>query len=82
MKEIPPKAEEEMDMKKNLGIAVMNFFGIAALIGLLDLFAARFNFTVFTQIVNRPAHIAFIAVLGLILAVGAFFRPSRTAQAA
>ena len=62
-------------MKKNLGIAVMNFFGMAALIGLFDLLAARLNFAVFAQIISRPAHIAFIGVLGLILAVGAFFRP-------
>ena len=62
-------------MKRNLGIAVMNFFGVAALIGLLNLLAARFNFAVFAQTISRPAHIAFIGVLGLILAVGAFFRP-------
>ncbi len=70
-------------MNKNLGIAAMNFFGLAALIGLFDLLAARLNFAVFAQIIARPAHIAFVAVLGLILAVGAFFRPRmpRSAQA-
>jgi len=62
-------------MKKNLGIAVMNFFGLASLVGLFDLLAARFNFAVFAQIISRPAHIAFIGVLGLMLAVGAFFNP-------
>ena len=71
-------------MKKNLGIAVMNFFGVATLIGLFDLLAARLNFAVFAQIISRPAHIAFICVLGLILAVGGFFRPQmrHSAQAA
>ena len=53
-------------MKKNLGIAVMNFFGIATLIGLIDLLAARFSFAAFTQTISRPGHIAFVAVLGLI----------------
>ena len=53
---------------------------LAALIGLFDLLAARFSITVFTQIINRPGHIAFIAVLGMILAVGAFFRPLRLSE--
>ena len=72
--------KEEMNMKKNLGIAVKNFFGIAVLVGLLDLLAARFSLDVFAQTLSRPGHIAFICVLGLILAVGAFIRPSRKAQ--
>ena len=67
-------------MKKNLEIAVINFFGIAALVGLLDLFAALLSFAAFTQIISRPGHIAFAGVLGLILAVGAFFRTSRNDQ--
>ncbi len=67
-------------MKKNLEIAVKNFAGIAVLIGLLDLLAARFSLDVFAQTLSRPGHIAFICVLGLILAVGAFIRPSRKAQ--
>ena len=67
-------------MKKNLEIAVINFFGITALIGLLDLLAARFSFAAFAQIFNRPGHIAIVCVLGLILAVGAFFRTSRNDQ--
>ena len=62
-------------MKKTLGIAVMNFFGTAALIGLFDLLATRFNFEAFMQIASRPAHIVFVIALGLILAAGAFFRP-------
>jgi len=69
-------------MKKNLGIAVRNFFGIAALVGLLDLLAARFSFDVFTQTLGRPGHLAFVCVLGLILAAGAFARPRRNAQGA
>ena len=72
--------EEEMNMKKNLEIAVINFIGIAALIGLLDLLAARFSFAAFTQIISRPGHIAFVCVLGLILAVGAFFRTHSNKQ--
>ena len=67
-------------MKKNCGIAVKNFFGIAVLVGLLDLLAARFSFEVFTQTIGRPGHITFICALGLILAVGAFVRPSRKEQ--
>ncbi len=67
-------------MKKNLEIAIINFFGISALIGLLDLLAARFSFAAFAQIFNRPGHIATVCVLGLILAVGAFFRTSRNDQ--
>ncbi len=67
-------------MKKNLEIAVINFFGIAVLIGLIDLFAARFSFAAFTQIFNRPGHIVSVCVLGLILAVGAFFRTSSNKQ--
>ncbi len=65
-------AQEETNMKKNLGIAVENFLGIAAMISLLDLLAARFDFDVFKQIIGQPGHIAFVVVLGLILAVGAF----------
>ena len=67
-------------MKRNLEIAVINFFGIAALIGLLDLLAARFSFAAFTQTISRPGHIASVCVLGLILAVGAFFRPDSSKQ--
>ena len=67
-------------MKKNLEIAVIHFFGITALIGLLDLLAARFSFAAFTQIFNRPGHIATVCVLGLILAVGAFFRTRSNKQ--
>ena len=67
-------------MKKNLVNAVMNFFGVAVLVGMLDLLAARFSFAAFTQIISRPGHIAFAGVLGLILAVGAFFRASRNDQ--
>ena len=69
-------------MKKNLEIAVINFFGITALIGLLDLLAARFSFAAFAQIFNRPGHIATVCVLGLILAVGAFFQPRRSMKTA
>ena len=69
-----------MNMKKNLENAVINFFGIAALIGLLDLLAARFSFAVFTQTISKPGHIAFIGVLGLILAAGAFFQPRSNKQ--
>ena len=53
-------------MKKNLGTAVMNFIGIAGLVALLDLLAARFSFDVFRQIIGKPGHIAFVGVLGLI----------------
>ena len=67
-------------MKKNLEIAVINFFGIAALVGLLDLLAARFSFDVFTQTIGRPGHITFVVVLGLILAVGAFVQPHSKEQ--
>ena len=67
-------------MKKNLEVAVKNFAGIAVLIGLLDLLAARFSLDVFAQTLSRPGHIAFAGVLGLILAVGAFFRASRNDQ--
>lgn len=59
-------------MKKNLGIAVESFLGIAAMISLFDLLAARFDFDVFKQIIGQSGHIAFVIVLGLILAVGAF----------
>ena len=59
-------------MKKNLEIAVIYFFGIAALIG--------FSFAAFAQIFNRPGHIATVCVLGLILAVGAFFRTRSNKQ--
>ena len=70
-----------MSMKKNIGIAVMNFFGLASLVALLDLMVARFNTAVFAQIVSRPSHLAFVAVLGLILAVAPFVRPRRAAAA-
>ena len=63
-------------MKKHLGNAVENFLGIAAMVSLFDLLAARFDFDVFTQIIGRPGHIAFAVVLGLILAVGAFTGPA------
>ena len=69
-------------MKKTAGIAVMNFFGISALIGLLDLVAARFDIAAFVRIAARPAHLAFIAVFGLILAAAAFVRPQHAAAAA
>ena len=69
-------------MKKNLETAAMNFVGIAGLIGLIDLLAARFSFDVFSQILFRPGHIAFIGVSGLILAAGAFIRPCHTKQTA
>ena len=69
-------------MKKNLGVAVMNFSGIIALIGLLDLLAARFSFDVFKQIIGRSGHIAAVGVLGLILAIGAFVQPRRNVQEA
>ena len=69
-------------MKKALGIAVKNFFGIAVLVGLLDLLAARFSLDVFAQTLSRPGHIAFICVLGLILAADAFVRPNRNVQKA
>ena len=65
-------------MKKNLGIAVMNFFGTAGLIALLELFVARFNTATFTQIFTRPAHLAFVAVFGLILGAAAFVRPANS----
>ena len=69
-------------MKKNLGTAVKNFFGIAALLCLFDLFASRFDLAKFTEIIGRPGHIAFVTVLGLILAAGAFARPRRSVQTA
>ena len=67
-------------MKKKLGAAVMNFIGIAGLVLMLDLLAARFSIDVFTQTISRPGHIAFIGVLGLILAADAFIRPCHTEQ--
>ena len=67
-------------MKKSIGIAVMNFFGSAALIGLLDLLAARFSFAAFRQIISKPGHIAFACVMGLVLAAGAFVLPRHNAQ--
>lgn len=69
-------------MKKNLEFAVVNFFEIVVLVGLLDLLAARFSFDVFTQTIGRPGHIAFVVVLGLILAVGAFVQPHSKEQTA
>ena len=74
--------KEGNNMKKALGIAVKNFFGIAVLVGLLDLLAARFSLDVFAQTLSRPGHIAFICVLGLILAADAFVRPNRNVQKA
>ena len=68
-------------MKKNIGVAVMNFFGLASLVALLDMMVARFNTTVFVQMFTRPAHLAFIGVLGLILAVAPVVRPRRAAAA-
>ena len=67
-------------MRKKLGTAVMNFIGIAGLVLMLDLLVARFSFDVFTQIISRPGHIAFVGVLGLILAIGAFVQPRRDVQ--
>ena len=64
-------------MKKDLVTAFENFFGITALLCLLDLFAARFDTARFTQIITQPGHITFAVVLGLILAAGAFARPRR-----
>ena len=32
----------------------MNFFGVAALIGMLDLAAASFNIAVFARMITRP----------------------------
>ena len=71
-------------MKKTIGIAVMNFFGISAIIAMLDLFVARFNIPLFVRTFTRPSHLAFVAVFGLILAAGAFIRPGyhHTAAAA
>ena len=67
-------------MKKNPGIAVRNFFGLSVLIVLFDLLVAIFSFADLSKIIIRPGHIAFICVLGLILAAGAFVRPTRSAQ--
>ena len=64
-------------MKKAIGIAVMNFFGITAFIAMLDMFVARFNTAVFARTFTRPSHLAFIAVFGLILAAAAFVRPTQ-----
>ena len=64
-------------MKKNFGIAVMNFFGITAIIALLDMFVARFNIPLFVRTFTRPSHLAFVAVFGLILAAAAFIRPTQ-----
>ncbi len=71
-------------MKKTVGIAVMNFFGITAIIALLDMLVARFNLDVFTRTITRPSHLAFTAVFGLILAAAAFIRPAarKTTEAA
>ena len=69
-------AQGETNMKKHLGNAVENFLGIAVMVGLFDLLAARFDFDVFRQIIGRPGHIGFAVVLGLILAVGAFTGPA------
>ncbi len=69
-------------MKKTIGIAVMNFFGISALIAMLDLFVARFNIPLFVRAFTRPSHLAFAAVFGLIMAAAAFIRPDRHHTAA
>ena len=69
-------------MKKTIGIAVMNFFGITAIIALLDMLVARFNLDVFTRTITRPSHLAFVAVFGLILAAAAFVRPDARKTAA
>ena len=69
-------------MKKTVWTAAMNFFGVAALIGMLDLAAASFNIAVFARMITRPAHVAFIAVFGLILTAAAFIRPHHGAKAA
>ena len=74
--------KEKMKMRKNLGTAVMNFIGIAGLVLLLDLLAARFSFDAFKQIIGKPGHIAFVGVLGLILAAGAFVLPHRKMHSA
>ncbi len=63
-------------MKKHLGMAVVNFFGTAAMACLFDLLAARLNLEEFMQTIGRPGHIAFVIVLGLILAVGALTGPA------
>ena len=64
-------------MIKTIGIAMLSFFGAIGLIALLDLVAARFEITVFTQIFTEPVHLALAAAFGLILAAAAFFRPTR-----
>ena len=69
-------------MKKTIGIAVMNFFGISALIAMLDMFVARFNIPVFVRTFTRPSHLAFVAVFGLIMAAAAFIRPDHHHTAA
>ncbi len=69
-------------MKKTIGIAVMNFFGISAIIAMLDMFVARFNIPLFVRTFTRPSHLAFVAVFGLILAAAAFIRPGRHHTAA
>ena len=69
-------------MKNHLAAAAVSFFGIAAMIALFDLLAARFDPAVFAQTVGRPGHAAFAVVLGLILAAGAFVRPVRRLHAA
>ena len=75
-------AEEDIRMKKTIGIAVMNFFGISAIIAMLDMFVARFNINLFVKTFTRPSHLAFVAVFGLIMAVAAFVRPGRHHTAA
>ena len=69
-------------MKKTVGIAVMNFFGISAIIAMLDMFVARFNLEVFTRTFTRPSHLAFVVVFGLIMAAAAFVRPTHRQNAA
>ncbi len=69
-------------MKKTIGIAVMNFFGIAAIIAMLDMFVARFNTTLFVRTFTRPSHLAFVVVFGLIMAAAAFIRPDHHHTAA
>ena len=69
-------------MKKTIGIAVMNFFGISAIIAMLDMLVARFDLEVFTRTFTRPSHLAFVVVFGLLLAAAAFVRPTNRQNAA
>ena len=69
-------AQGETNMKKHLGMAVVNFLGTAVMACLFDLLAARLNLDEFMQTIRRPGHIAFVIVLGLILAVGTLTGPA------